>query len=93
MATPIKGIIDNFLKTKLVQYQHQEKITKFADKLLAGEIKKHVQIKGVSHNCLIFHSDSSAATFDFRLRKDKLLIAIQKEFPDIKSIHIKTGSV
>jgi len=39
----------------------------------------------------VLKSTASSFSYDFRLKKDKILIEIKKEFPQIKDIRIEIG--
>lgn len=91
MATPLKNIIADFLKTKAGQVKDQEKITALINEHLNDELKKHIHVRGVLNTSLLCQSDSSAATYTFGLEKKKILGHLQKEFPEIQAIQIKTG--
>lgn len=89
MATHIKNLIKNFLKDKKHEVNEKIKIEKIIDKNLTVNLKKHIKLQGVHKKTLIFCSDSSSANYEFGLRKENLLKAVKKEFPNIDAIKIK----
>jgi hypothetical protein len=91
MATPLKHILKDFLQKKKNELESLGKITEAINRMLSREAKNHVYPKGIHNNKITFYSDSSSATYDFNLHKEELLREIQKEFPTIASLHIKTG--
>ena len=91
MATHIKLLIEGFLKKKKEDCAEQEKIEEILNRFLDKETKKHINPKSISRGKLILHSDSSSFTYNFNLKKEKILKEIQKEFPEIKGIRVKIG--
>jgi len=81
------------MKKKQAECSVYEQIVSLAETILDAELKKHVRVKGISQDTLVFLSDSSAAAFTVKLHKEKLLRDISKAFPEIKNIQIKTGTV
>lgn len=91
MATHIKKIIKNFLKTTESNICSQNKIEKIVNNHLDRELKKHTQFKGIYKNKIIIESQSSSARYIFNLKKQNLLRAIQKEYPQIEDIKVTIG--
>ncbi|MCF7908193.1 MAG: hypothetical protein K9L86_04925 [Candidatus Omnitrophica bacterium] len=92
MATHIKELILEFLKQKQGKVLQQESIGKIVNRFLAEETKQHIYLKAATEDSIILHSDSSGATYNLTLIKDKLLGEIQKQFPEIKKIAVHTGA-
>jgi hypothetical protein len=91
MATHIKLLIEGFLKKKKEDCAEQEKIEAILTRLLDKETKKHISLKNISKGHLVLHSDSSSFTYNFNLKKAKILKEIQKEFPQIQGVKVKIG--
>ncbi len=91
MATHIKNIISQFLKEKKSEAQSAGKIEKIIEEKLGDDLIKHVKLQKIYRQNLFFCSDSSSASYEFKLRKEALLAAVKKEFPDIKGAKIKIG--
>jgi len=91
MATHIKLLIEGFLKKKKEDCAEQDKIEDVLNQSLDKETKKHISLKNISKGVLILHSDSSSFTYNFNLKKEKILAQIQKEFPKIKGVKVKIG--
>ncbi|MDD4182411.1 MAG: DciA family protein [Candidatus Omnitrophica bacterium] len=91
MATHIKSIIEEFLKEKKAEAKSTGKIERIVEENLGENLKKHVRLQRIYKKNLIFCSDSSSASYEFRLRREGLLKAVKKEFPDIEGVKIKIG--
>jgi hypothetical protein len=91
MATHIRKIIQNFLKTAKSDIQTKTRIQKLVNTCLDKKLKKHTYFKGIYKNKIILGSESSSASYVFNLKKQKLLKAIQKEFPQIEDIKVNIG--
>ena len=91
MATHIKSIIEEFLKEKKAEAKSTGKIERIVEENLGENLKKHVRLQRIYKKNLYFRSDSSSASYEFRLRREVLLKAVKKEFPDIEGVKIKIG--
>lgn len=91
VAIHIKNIIDQFLEEKKAEAKSTGKIEKIIEENLGVDLKKHVRLQRIYKKNLIFCSDSSSASYEFRLRREILLKAVKKEFPDIEGMKIKIG--
>jgi hypothetical protein len=91
VATHIKNIISQFLREKKSEAKSADKIEKIVEENLGENLKKHIRLQKIYKKNLIFCSDSSSASYEFGLRKDTLLKAVKKEFPDIEGTKIKIG--
>jgi hypothetical protein len=91
VATHIKNIINQFLREKKSEAKSADKIEKIIEENLGANLKKHIRLQKIYKKNLIFCSDSSSASYEFGLRKDILLKAVKKEFPDIEGAKIKIG--
>jgi hypothetical protein len=89
MATHIKDIIEDFLKQKAAQTTETEKINRIIGGIMETQLKKHIRFNGVKDKKLVFSSNVSSARYDFNLKKDTVLRAVQKEFPHIEGITMK----
>jgi len=91
MATHIKDLVDKFLAQKKEEYKGQERIQQIVSRFLNPEAQKDLCFKGVFKKEIVFRSTSSSLSYDFRLKKDKILAGIKEEFPRIKDIRIEIG--
>jgi len=91
VATHIKNIIEQFLKDKKAEAKSTGKIEKIIEENLGENLKKHIRLQRIYKKNLIFSSDSSSASYEFKLRREILLKAVKKEFPDIEGAKIKIG--
>lgn len=91
MAIHIKDLVDKFLAQKKEEYKEQEKIQQIVNRFLDPDSQEGICFKGVFKNELIFKSTSSSLSYDFKLKKDKILAGIREEFPRIKDIRIEIG--
>ncbi len=91
MATHIKNIINQFLREKKAEAKSADKIEKIVEESLGINLKKHIKLQKVYRKNLVFCSDSSSASYEFGLRKEALLKAVKKEFPEIEGAKIKIG--
>lgn len=92
MATHIKELILEFLKQKQDKVAQQEGIGKIVNRFLVEETKQHIYLKAATADSIILSSDSSGATYNLNLIKERLLEEIQKQFPEIKKIAVHTGA-
>jgi len=92
MATHIKDILNEFLKQKQKRLSQQQEIETIVNKLLTQELKTHIYLKKMIENKIVFSSDSSGATYNLNLIKEKLLSEIQKQFPKVQKITVQTGA-
>ena len=91
MATHIKLLIGGFLNKRKKEARNQERIDQIIRGVLSKETEKHIEIKKIHKGKIVLHSDSSSFSYEFNLKKEKVLEAIQKEFPKIKTIRIEIG--
>lgn len=91
MAIHIKQILDEFLKNKKDIWARQKKIEQIVNPLIKDKMKKHIYLKKVLKNCLVFASDSSSFSYEFSLKKGEIIKEIKKEFPEIERIRIELG--
>ncbi|MDP2924398.1 MAG: hypothetical protein Q8O30_11890 [Candidatus Omnitrophota bacterium] len=91
MATHIKTIVHDFLKNKKQEINHKERIRKIIETNIDKKLKKNIYLKGVYKNKLILGSQGSSFSYVFNLKKDKLLKAVQEEFPEIEDMKITIG--
>lgn len=91
MPTHIKNIISQFLKEKKSEAKSAGKIERIIEENLGADLVRHVKLQRIYKKTLIFNSDSSSASYEFGLRKDILLKAVKKDFPDIEGVKIKIG--
>lgn len=89
MATHIKKILEEFLKEERQKSQEWERLKQIIDENLDEGIKKHIRPDKVYRNILFFFSDSSIVSYEFNLKKNKLLAAVRETFPDINDIKMK----
>ncbi|MDD5194582.1 MAG: DciA family protein [Candidatus Omnitrophica bacterium] len=91
MATHIKELLKNFLQEKKSEYVEAEKLHKVINANLDKALVKHVSLKKIQRDTLVFKTDSSGIVYEFNLKKGALLKAIQKEFSYIEEIKITIG--
>lgn len=91
MTTHIKEILGGFLKEKRKDVKRKEEIEEIVEKIIDKKLKKHVQLKRIYKNSLIFYSESSNYSFEFYLKKEQLLEKIKEKFPYIEDIKVKVG--
>ncbi|NQT28288.1 MAG: hypothetical protein HQ570_01680 [Candidatus Omnitrophica bacterium] len=91
MATHIKQLVDKFLAKKKEEYKEQERIQQIVSRFLDFQDQEGVCFKGIFNKEIVLKSTASSFSYDFRLKKDKILIEIKKEFPQIKDIRIEIG--
>jgi len=91
MATHIKDLVDKFLAEKKEEHKEQERVQQIVNKFLNFETQEGIHIKGVFKKEIVFKSTSSSLSYNFRLKKDKILRGIREEFPRIKNIRIEIG--
>ena len=87
----MKDIVSQFLKKKEAQDECRRKLEEIIETVLDEQTKKHLYLKDVGLDSLIFHSDSSNFTYYFNLNKENLIKEIQKSFPQIKKIKVNVG--
>ncbi|MBU2473222.1 MAG: DUF721 domain-containing protein [Candidatus Omnitrophica bacterium] len=92
MAAHIKQLIDEFLKQKNKNLAQQKTIETIVERFLTPAIKNHIHLKMVEQNNLVFSSDSSGAAYNLNLVKKEILQEIQKQFPEVEKISVKTGA-
>lgn len=92
MATHIKNILNQFLKEKRAEAKSAGKIEKIIEENLGADLTRHIKLRRVYKKNLIFCSDSSSASYEFGLRKEALLKAVKRDFPDIEGAKIKIGN-
>ncbi len=91
MATHIKDLVEKFLTEKKEEHKERERVQQIVNKFLNSETQEGISIKGIFKKEIIFKSTSSSLSYNFRLKKDKILRGIRKEFPRIKDIRIEIG--
>jgi len=91
MATHIKDLVDKFLAKKKEEYKEQERIQQIVSRFLDSEAQEGICFKGIFKKEIVFKSTSSSLSYDFKLKKDKILTGIKEEFPRIKDIRIEIG--
>ncbi|MDD4955283.1 MAG: DciA family protein [Candidatus Omnitrophica bacterium] len=91
MATHIKSIINQFLKEKKKEAKNTVKIEKIIEENLGADLIRHIRLQRIHNKNLVFRSDSSGASYELGLRKEALLKAVKKDFPDIEGVKIKIG--
>jgi len=89
MATHIKNIIEDFLRQKANQTSEVDKIHTIVDNIMEAQLKKHIRFNGVHDKKLVFSSNVSSARYNFNLKKNSVLRAVQKEFPHIEGITMR----
>lgn len=91
MATHIKTVLGEFLKKKKQDIGYQERIKKVVAVNIDKKIKKNVHLKTIDKNKLVFNCEGPSFAYVFNLQKDKLLKAVQQEFPEIDGIKTIVG--
>ena len=89
MGTHIKILLNKFLERKKQDFKYQERMQQIINRFFKTETQDGIYLKGISKNELIFKADSSSLSYDFGLKKDKILKEIREEFPQIKEIKIE----
>ena len=91
MATHIKVLIKKFLKEQKKTTRQHSEIRRVIKENLDRTSAKNLVVEGVHKNTLIIRSSSSSFVYDFNLKKEGILEALQKELPCLKEIKIKVG--
>ncbi len=92
MATHIRQLLDDFLKQKEGHLTRQKKIERVIENFLTPAMKEQLSLKAIEGDRIMISSASSGAAYNFNLLKEEILQEIQKQFPQIKTISIKTGA-
>lgn len=71
----------------------QTKILELWKEIGDGKAVRHSAAVGLEDGKLIVHVDSPAWLFQLRLQKKKIEERLQKEAPEVVSIHFKIGKV
>ena len=90
----IKDIVQQVIG-KLAQEKQSdsEKIQLVWNEILKNEGVEHTKISGWKERKLIVSVESSAWLYQFQLKKKKILLQLQKAFPEIENIYFKIGTV
>ena len=91
MATHIKKLLDKFLKSKKKGVEDWSRIEQIVEEALDENLRKHLHPEKIHKNTLIVCSDSSSVSYEFNLKKDRILEAVKKEFAYIEDIKIYIG--
>jgi hypothetical protein len=91
MATHIKSLIDDFLKKQAGQNKTRERLEYLLGLNLMRPLKKHTRLAGIYKNKLLLHTDCASYGYELKIRKQKLLKDVQREFPQIQDITITIG--
>ncbi|MFH1504586.1 MAG: DciA family protein [Candidatus Omnitrophota bacterium] len=91
MATHIKFLLGNFLNKRKKESKKQLETQQYIEGILDEKIKGYIKVKTITAAEVLFSSESSNFTYEFNLKKEKLLQEIQKQFPKIKKIKITKG--
>jgi hypothetical protein len=91
MATHIKNLIKDFLKSKKAETADKGKIEEIFDGQVSLKLKKHIRLGGVEKNNLIVYSDAAAASYELNLIKGRILEGLKKDFPAVSDIKIRIG--
>ena len=91
MAIHIKDLVDKFLAEKKKECKEQERVRQIVDTFLGPEAQSGICLKGIFKKEVIFRASSSSLSYDFELKKEKILKGVKKEFPQIKGIRIEIG--
>jgi len=91
MAIHIKDLVGKFLAEKKEEYQEKEKVQRIVEELLDFGLRERVCVKGICKNEVVLYSPSSSFSYDFKLKKEKILAGVKKEFPRIKNIRVEIG--
>ena len=89
MTTHIKSLLNKFLEKKKEDFRHQEKVQQIINRFFKTGAREGIYLKGISGNELIFKADSSSLSYDFGLKKGKILKEIREEFPQIREIKVE----
>ena len=91
MAIHIKALVKDFLKNQEQEISYRARLKSIVEANIDKKLKKHVYLKKVYKNKLIFVSESSSFSYVFNLGKDKLLKAVREQFPEIEDAKITLG--
>lgn len=91
MATHIKELLNKFLQEKKSECNETERLQRVINENLDTHLATHVILKKIYKNKLIFCTDTSNFVYEFNLKKNTLLKAVQKEFPYIEDAKITIG--
>jgi hypothetical protein len=89
MATHIKEILGSFFKNSQDLVEKRRRFDMMVDPYLQGCLKGKVVFSGVEKNTMFFEAAASSFSYEFNLRKDKMLKDIQQVFPYIEEIKVK----
>ena len=90
----IKNIVQQVIgKMAREKQSDSEKIQLIWNEILKNEGVEHTKISGWKERKLIVSVESPAWLYQFQLKKQKILLQLQKAFPDIENIYFKIGAV
>lgn len=92
-AMSSKELIKIFLNKLHIEQNDELKLTLKWNKIVNGELSKHLKVKEIKFNTVIISADHPAWAQKGNINKTRLLKKIQKEFPSlgIQSIKIICG--
>jgi len=88
MATHIKDILGDFFKNSQDFVEKRRKFDMIVAPYLQGGLKGNITFSGVEKDTMIFNSKASSFSYEFNLRKERLLKDVQQEFPHIVNVKI-----
>jgi len=91
MAVHIKDLVEKFLAEKKEEYEEKEKVQQIIEKVLDFGEREKVCVKGICKNEVVLYSPSSSFSYDFKLKKEKILAEVIKGFPRVKNIRLEIG--
>lgn len=86
----VKKVIGDMSSTGKTE---QENIQNVWNGILGEKEKKHATISGLKGETLRVRVDSSAWLYQFNLKRDKILKALQKKGCEIKKVYFSIGTV
>jgi hypothetical protein len=89
MPTHVKDIVSGLVRAQKMAVVQQERIARIVEPFLGKKLSKYVRVQGINKGKLIFFSKNSGAGFELNLQKNKIVNAVQKEFPEIIGMQIK----
>ena len=89
MATHIKELLGEFLKGKQQEFEIKEKIENILNRVLGAGLSGQIKVEKLEKSRITFSCPAPEYKYELNLKKDKIMIQVQKEFPQIKEARIK----
>ena len=89
----IKNVVMQVIGRLSVQPQAQQDWQNLVEKIFTEQERRHLKVSGRKDQTVFFHVDSPAWLFQLNLKRLKILVAVQKQCPDIHQVYFKIGKV